>query len=88
MQTSLVLSSISMISQHIDFLEETIGHIPETISCRYNPGGVFTLSNGIMDNSGRLQVWNDKEQLLRSFKFLSQKALNTLACMHFWQAIQ
>ena len=22
---------------HIDFLEETIGHIPETISCRYNP---------------------------------------------------
>ena len=34
---------------HIDFLEETIGHIPETISCRYNPGGVFTLSNGIID---------------------------------------
>ena len=25
---------------HIDFLEETIGHIPETISCRYNPGGL------------------------------------------------
>ena len=23
---------------HIDFLEEAIGHIPETISCRYNPG--------------------------------------------------
>ena len=23
---------------HIDFLEKTIGHIPETISCRYNPG--------------------------------------------------
>lgn len=28
---------------HIDFLEEAIGHIPETISCRYNPGGVFRL---------------------------------------------
>ena len=27
---------------HIDFLEKTIGKIPETISCRYNPGGVFT----------------------------------------------
>ena len=37
---------------HIDFLEQTIGHIPETISCRYNPGGVFELSNGIMDNPG------------------------------------
>lgn len=26
---------------HIDFLEETIGEIPETISCRYNPGGLI-----------------------------------------------
>ena len=26
---------------HIDFLEKAIGHIPETISCRYNPGGLF-----------------------------------------------
>ena len=24
---------------HIDYLEKTIGYIPETISCRYNPGG-------------------------------------------------
>ena len=29
---------------HIEFLEQTIGHIPETISCRYNPGGVFQVS--------------------------------------------
>ena len=35
---------------HIDFLEDTIGHIPETISCRYNPGGLFKISNDIMDN--------------------------------------
>ena len=27
---------------HIDFLKETIGYIPETISCRFNPGGMFT----------------------------------------------
>ena len=26
---------------HIDFLEKTIGKIPETTSCRYNPGGGF-----------------------------------------------
>ena len=26
---------------HIAFLEKTIGYIPETISCRFNPGGVF-----------------------------------------------
>ena len=29
---------------HIDFLEKTIGHIPETISCRYNPGGIFKIT--------------------------------------------
>ena len=27
----------------IDDLERTTGGIPETICCRYNPGGVFTL---------------------------------------------
>ena len=32
---------------HIDFLEETIGHIPETISCRYNPGGLFKITTAI-----------------------------------------
>ena len=30
---------------HIEFLEKTIGRIPETISCRFNPGGVFKISN-------------------------------------------
>ena len=37
---------------HIEYLEKAIGHIPETICCRYNPGGVFEISNGIMDNPG------------------------------------
>ena len=37
---------------HIPCLEETLGFIPETISCRYNPGGVFKISNDIMDNPG------------------------------------
>lgn len=31
---------------HIDYLEKTIGYIPETISCRYNPGGVFKMTMG------------------------------------------
>ena len=37
---------------HIQDLEDTLGYIPETISCRYNPGGVYEISNGIMDNPG------------------------------------
>ena len=36
---------------HIDFLEKAIGKIPERISCRFNPGGVFEVCNGIMDLS-------------------------------------
>lgn len=58
---------------HIDFLEETIGKIPETISCRYNPGGVFTLSNGIMDNPGDSKYGMTKEQLFEAFKILKSK---------------
>ena len=53
---------------HIDFLEKTLGHLPETISCRYNPGGVFRMSNGIMDNPGRCQVRNDHS--LRSLRHI------------------
>ena len=33
---------------HIDFLEEAAG-LPETVSCRFNPGGEFTINNEIMD---------------------------------------
>ncbi len=35
---------------HIECVEKTLGYIPETISCRFNPGGVFKISNDIMDN--------------------------------------
>ncbi len=58
---------------HIDFLEQTIGHIPETISCRYNPGGLFRLSNGIMDNPGDAKYGMTTEQLFEAFKILKAK---------------
>ena len=58
---------------HIDFLEKAIGYIPETISCRYNPGGVFELSNGIMDNPGDSKYGMTKDQLIEAFKILKDK---------------
>lgn len=58
---------------HIDFLEKTIGKIPETISCRYNPGGVFKMSNGIMDNPGEAKYGFTTEQLFEGFKILKEK---------------
>ena len=58
---------------HIDFLEKTIGKIPETISCRYNPGGVFKMSNGIMDHPGDAKYGFTTEQLFEGFKILKEK---------------
>ena len=37
---------------HIEVLEKTLGKLPKKLSCRYNPGGVFKISNSIMDNPG------------------------------------
>ena len=58
---------------HIDFLEKAIGHIPETISCRYNPGGLFQISNDIMDNPGDAKYGMTTEQLFEAFKILKSK---------------
>ena len=58
---------------HIDFLEKTIGHIPETISCRYNPGGLFKISNDIMDNPGDAKYGMTTEQIFEAFRILKQK---------------
>ena len=58
---------------HIDFLEQTIGKIPETISCRYNPGGLFKISNSIMDNPGDAKYGMTNEQIFEAFKILKAK---------------
>ena len=58
---------------HIDVLEQAIGHIPETISCRVNPGGLFKISNDIMDNPGDSKYGMTKDQLFEAFKILKSK---------------
>lgn len=58
---------------HIDVLEQAIGHIPETISCRFNPGGLFKISNDIMDNPGDSKYGMTKDQLFEAFKILKSK---------------
>ncbi|SDZ91704.1 diaminopimelate decarboxylase [Lachnospiraceae bacterium NK3A20] len=53
---------------HIPFLASIIGdEFPETMSCRYNPGGIFQLSNGIMDNPGDSKYGMTKEQLIEAY---------------------
>ncbi len=58
---------------HISFLEDAIGHIPERISCRYNPGGVFKMGNDIMDNPQDAKYGFTKDQLMEGFKILKAK---------------
>ncbi len=57
---------------HIPFFEK-IAEIPETVCCRYNPGGVFQVSNEIMDNPGDAKYGMTKEQLKESFRMLKEK---------------
>lgn len=58
---------------HIECLEKTLGYIPETISCRYNPGGVFKISNDIMDNPGDAKYGMTEEQIAEAFRILKAR---------------
>ncbi|MGN0151225.1 MAG: diaminopimelate decarboxylase [Wujia sp.] len=51
---------------HVQFLKDTCG-IPETICCRYNPGGTFSISTTIMDNPGDAKYGMTKDQLFKAY---------------------
>jgi len=59
---------------HIDFLEKVAG-IPETVSCRYNPGGDFVIGNAIMDNPQEAKYGFTRAQLTEGFKILKSKGV-------------
>lgn len=59
---------------HIDYLEEHCG-LPETISCRFNPGGLFQMSNGIMDNPGDSKYGFTRDQLFEGMKILKERGV-------------
>ncbi len=68
---------------HIDFLEKTIGKLPETLSCRYNPGGVFKISTSIMDNPGDAKYGFTTEQLFEGFRILKEKGVKNFGIHSF-----
>ena len=51
---------------HVQFLKDTCG-VPETVFCRYNPGGTFSISTTIMDNPGDAKYGMTKEQLFKAY---------------------
>lgn len=60
---------------HIEVLEKAVGTLPKRLSCRYNPGGVFQMSNGIMDNPGDAKYGMTTEQLFEAFRILKEKGV-------------
>lgn len=60
---------------HIAFLEKVTGDLPKKISCRYNPGGMFKISNDIMDNPGDSKYGMTKEQLFEAYRVLKEKGV-------------
>lgn len=59
---------------HIPFLEQN-GGIPETICCRFNPGGEFRLNNTIMGSPGDAKYGMTREQLTQAMTLLAQKGV-------------
>lgn len=60
---------------HIEFVENILGKLPETMSCRFNPGGVFKMSNGIMDNPGDSKYGFTTEQMFEGYRMMKEKGV-------------
>ena len=59
---------------HIDFFEK-IAPFPETMSCRYNPGGDFKIENEIMDTPQDAKYGMTRPQLTEAYRKLMSKGV-------------
>ncbi len=59
----------------IEKVEEALGSLPKQMSCRYNPGGLFKISNDIMDNPGDAKYGMTKEQIEEAFRIMKAKGV-------------
>lgn len=53
------------------------------MSCRYNPGGVFKISNGIMDNPGDAKYGMTHDQIFDAFKIMKEKGVEEFGIHSF-----
>ncbi len=58
---------------HIEYVEQILGKIPETICCRFNPGGLFKITTDIMDNPGEAKYGMTREQIAKAYKILKAR---------------
>ncbi|MCD8075664.1 MAG: diaminopimelate decarboxylase [Lachnospiraceae bacterium] len=60
---------------HIEKVEAAVGKLPKTMCCRYNPGGIFKISNDIMDNPGDAKYGMTTDQIEEAFRILKGKGV-------------
>ena len=68
---------------HIPFYDGCVGEYPETMCCRYNPGGKFSIANRIMDNPGEAKYGMTREQISEAFRMLMQRGVKHLGIHAF-----
>ena len=72
----------------VGFLERVAG-VPETVFCRYNPGGTFSLGESeegfqVMDKPGDAKYGMTEEQMVESFKQLKAKGAKNFGIQPSW----
>ena len=74
---------------HIELCREALGGtLPEVMSCRFNPGGLFQLGGTgegfqVMDNPGEAKYGMTEEQIIASYKKLSEYGVKRLGIHAF-----
>ena len=69
---------------HIATLEKLFGDtFPETMSCRYNPGGEFSIGNHIMNQPKDAKYGMTRAQLTQAYRVLMQKGAKRLGLHAF-----
>ncbi|GHU62957.1 diaminopimelate decarboxylase [Clostridia bacterium] len=68
---------------HLAFLEKHLGALPETLCFRFNPGGLFSINNQIMDNPKEAKFGMTQEQIFEALRFAKQKGVKRFGLHSF-----
>ncbi len=68
---------------HIEYLRDLIGNLPKRMSCRFNPGGIFQVSNDIMDNPGDAKYGFTRSQMVEGFRLLKKYGVESFGIHAF-----
>lgn len=68
---------------HIEAVEKACGRLPKKMSCRYNPGGIFQITNSIMDRPNDAKYGMTTEQIYEAFRIMKEKGVEEFGIHSF-----